>query len=124
MTIMNLIEILRPDFVFNDDRGTLCQITHNKFAQTNAVFTKKNAVRGNSHYHENTDEVFFIISGCVKVNCNLGGEEESHIFKSGDMFKIYKNVRHTFEYLDDTYLVAFYTERIEKTDGTKDIISE
>ena len=121
---MALIEILEPDFIFEDERGTLAQITHEKFAQTNAVFTKANQVRGNFHYHRFTKEVFFVISGEVKVHAKLSGEAEEYTFKNGDMFLIPENVRHSFEFLQDTYLVAFYTKRVELEDGTKDLIAE
>lgn len=121
---MKLIEILEPDFVFEDDRGFLSQITHEPFAQVNAVFTKKGAVRGNFHYHRTTKEVFFVISGSFDVFVHLDGREEKRSFKKGDMFMINENVRHSFDYKEDTYLVAFYTSKVELSDGTKDIIPE
>ena len=40
------------------------------------------------------------------------------------MFMVNENVRHTFEYLEDTYLVGLYTSPVEKDDGTKDIIPD
>ncbi len=121
MIIVELIRILKPDFMFEDERGVLFQITHEPFGQTNAVFTKKGAVRGGYHYHKETKEAFFVISGKVNVSVKLSGKKEEHIFGSGDMFLIDENVRHTFEYLEDTYLVAFYTTCVEKEDGSKDI---
>lgn len=121
---MKLVEILKPDFVFEDERGMLSQITHEPFAQVNAVYSKKGALRGNYHYHKTTKEVFFIVSGEIKLLLCLDGEKEEHIFKNGDMFLIPENVRHSFEFLEDTYLVAFYTSRVELEDGTKDIISD
>ena len=121
---MKLIEILEPDFCFEDDRGTLCQITHTPFAQTNAVFSKKNSVRGNFHYHKTAKEIFYIVSGEASVDVFLDNIKENHIFRSGDMFAINENVRHRFSYPEDTYLVVFYSSRIELDDGTKDIISD
>ena len=121
MIIMELIKKLKPDFVFEDERGTLFQITHTPYGQTNAVFTKKGAVRGGFHYHKETKEVFFVISGEIKVTVKLDGVSEEHIFKDGEMFLIDENVRHSFEYLEDTYLVVFYPSCVEKEDGTKDI---
>ncbi len=119
---MKLIEILKPDFSFEDDRGTLTQITHQPFAQTNAVFSRKGQVRGNYHYHRFSKEVFFIVSGKVKVQVRCEDRFEEHIFQSGEMFLINENVQHRFEYEEDTYLVVFYTERVELADGTKDIV--
>ena len=121
---MKLIEILKPDFFFEDERGSLCQITHEKFTQTNAVFSKKNSVRGNFHYHKTAEEIFYIISGEVTVDLFLDGESQQYNFASGDMFRINKNVRHRFSYSEDTYLVVFYSSEIELDDGTKDIISD
>lgn len=121
---MKLIEILTPDFLFEDERGLLCQITHESFAQANAVFTKKGAVRGNFHYHKTAKEIFFVLSGEFEVSLYLGEEKETHCFKTGDMFMIPENVRHSFNYKEDTYLVAFYSSKIELDDGTKDIISD
>lgn len=121
---MKLIEILTPDFIFEDERGLLCQITHENFAQTNAIFTKKGAVRGNFHYHRTAKEIFFVISGCFDVHLFLDEKKESYSFKTGDMFMIPQNVRHSFDYKEDTYLVAFYSSKIELSDGTKDIISD
>ena len=40
------------------------------------------------------------------------------------MFLVEEYVRHTFEYLEDTYLVGLYTSGVEKPDGTKDIHSD
>jgi hypothetical protein len=37
------------------------------------------------------------------------------------MFLVKEYVRHTFEYLEDTYLVGLYTVPVESADGEKDI---
>lgn len=121
---MALIDVLKPDFVFNDDRGSLVQIVHGGCEQVNAVFTKKGALRGNSHYHRLNEEIFFIISGSVAVTAELGGEREEYVFSSGDMFRVNRNVRHSFVYLEDTYLVGLYSGRVELPDGSKDIYTD
>ena len=121
---MELLKILKPDFVFEDERGIISQITHESFGQINAVFTKKGALRGNFHYHKTTEEVFFIISGEVEVEVYLDEIREKHIFKAGDMFLVPKQVRHSFSFLQDTYLVGLYTSTVELEDGSKDIISD
>lgn len=118
---MKLLETIEPDFSFTDDRGTLVQLAHAGVAQVNAVFTKKGAVRGNAHYHKQTAETFYILSGKVRVLAENGAEREEAVFSSGDAFRIPANVRHTFAYLEDTYLVALYSARVEQPDGTKDI---
>lgn len=121
---MQFIEILSPDFTFTDDRGTLTQIVHEGYSQVNAVFTKGGKVRGNFHYHRHTKELFFIIKGKIRLTARLDGVTEEYIFTDGDMFMVPENVRHTFDYIEDTYLVGLYTTPVENADGTKDIISE
>lgn len=121
---MALIEILSPDFTFSDDRGTLTQIVHGGFTQINAVFTKAGKIRGNFHYHEHTKELFYIIKGKIRFTAKHEGITEEYEFSDGDMFMVNENVRHTFLYLEDTYLVGLYTNPVENPDGTKDIIQD
>ncbi len=124
MIKMSLVKILKPDFVFEDDRGMLAQLVNCGYKQINAVYTKKDAVRGNFHYHKSTKECFFVLSGRVRVKLSLEGENEEHTFATGDMFLIEENVRHSFDYLADTYLVVMYNECVEKENGEKDIITD
>lgn len=121
---MELLEIIQPDFTFTDDRGTLAQIAHEGVAQVNAVFTKKGAVRGNNHYHKCAAETFYLLSGRVRVSVRRGEKEETYLFGAGDAFRIPPYVSHTFDYLEDTYLVVLYSARVELPDGTKDIYTE
>lgn len=118
---MALLKPLSPDFVYPDERGVLTQLCHAGYAQVNAVFTRAGAKRGNFHYHENTKEAFFILSGRVRVRAYLGDESETREYGTGDMFLVEENVRHSFDYLEDTYLVGLYTRCVENPDGTKDI---
>ncbi len=121
---MKLIEILSPDFTFTDDRGTLTQIVNGGFSQINAVFTKAGKIRGNFHYHRFTKELFYIIRGKIRFTAKYNGVTEEYTFSDGDMFMVNENVRHTFLYLEDTYLVGLYTTPVEMPDGTKDIIPD
>lgn len=121
---MKLIEILTPDFCFNDERGRLTQLCSGGYNQINAVFTKKGAVRGRMHYHKENTEVFFIIDGEVTVTVSYAGLCETHKFSTGDMFSVPPFVRHDFAYTKDTCLVGMYSGCVEKPDGTKDIYSD
>lgn len=118
---MSLVKNLKPDFVFEDERGMLAQLVSSGYTQVNAVFTKKGAVRGNFHYHKTTKECFFVLSGKIKVTLCLGEKTEKHIFKTGDMFLVKENVKHSFDYIEDTYLVVMYTDCVEMENGEKDI---
>lgn len=118
---MSLIKILKPDFVFNDERGTLTQLVHKGYQQINSVFTVKGAVRGNCHYHKKNTETFFIAAGTVKLDAYLNDEHETYIFTQGDMFTVPPEVRHTMEFREDTYLIGMYDGCVEDESGNKDI---
>ncbi|MBR0509010.1 MAG: cupin domain-containing protein [Clostridia bacterium] len=121
---MQLIQILTPDFCYPDERGLLVQICRGGYSQINAVFSKKGAVRGNMHYHKHTREAFFILSGRVRVTAERGAEKEERVFGTGDMFGVGPYVKHTFEYLEDTYLTVLYTSPVDGPDGVRDIYTD
>ena len=115
-----LIEILKPDFEFSDERGCLTQLVHQGFKQFNIIFSKKDVLRGN-HYHKENREAFFVISGSCNLTAMKDGLIEEYVFKSGDMFLIPQYVIHSFFYTDDTWLSSMYDLGVEHDDGTKDI---
>lgn len=118
-----MLEILKPDFVFNDDRGNITQLVHAGYAQVNVIFSRKGSIRGR-HYHKQNDEVFYIISGKCRVTLeDESGEIESYIFTDGDIFKIMPFISHQFEYLNDTVLVSMYSNGVELGDGLMDSYS-
>ena len=118
-----MIEILKPDFEFNDDRGKLMQLLHGEIAQVNYVESNPSSLRG-GHYHKLNKETFFMIDGEVTVTVKKDGKEETYTFKSGDMFSIDKNVIHSFDYKKHTTLIVTYDKGVELPDGEKDIYSE
>lgn len=118
-----MIEILKPDFESNDDRGKLLQLLHGEIAQVNYVESNPSSLRG-GHYHKLNKETFFIIDGEVDVTVKKEGKEEKFSFRSGDMFSIEKNVIHSFDYKKYTTLIVTYDKGVELPDGTKDIYSE
>ena len=119
-----LIEILKPDFSFKDERGLICQITHGDIAQVNCVFSKKGAVRGRYHYHKRAKEQFYVASGQLKLEVYRDDVREEFCFQTGDCFLIPEGVRHNFTYLEDTFLVSMYDKCVELADNTKDIFND
>ncbi|SEP97695.1 Cupin domain-containing protein [Lachnospiraceae bacterium RM5] len=118
-----LIEILKPDFMFSDERGSLFQLCHEGYKQFNIVFSKKGVIRGN-HYHKKNKEVFFVVSGSFELIVSKNDKEEKYIFKKGDMFLIPPKVLHSFFYYEDTYLAAMYDFGVENVGDKIDIYSE
>lgn len=118
---MALLVDITPDFSFTDDRGTLTQLVSGGYNQINSIFTRAGAIRGRFHYHKRNKEVFFVISGKVRVRAEKDGEEEERVFTGGDFFLVNEYVRHDFLYLEDTYMIGMYSDCVENEDGTKDI---
>lgn len=118
-----MIKIIKPDFIFEDERGSLIQLIHEGYKQINVVTSKSGVERGN-HFHKLNTEGFYVVEGAFLLEASLGSKKESYEFKKGDMFIIEPNVMHRFVYHQDTTLVAFYDKGVELPDGTKDIIAE
>ena len=114
-----MLKIIKTDFHFEDERGTIDQLIHDGYKQINVITSKKGVVRGN-HYHKLNDEAFYIVSGSLKL---IVGDQE-YRFKAGDFFGIEPYDMHSFAYLEDTVLVSMYSSGVELPDGTKDMYTE
>lgn len=113
-----LIEFIKTDFEFQDERGTITQLVHDNWKQVNYITTKAGVLRGN-HYHKNNEEAFYIISGefeleLLDINTN---EKESHTIKTGDFFIIRRNLSHSFNFTKDTNLISMYSNGVEEKDN-------
>ena len=117
-----LIEFVKPDFVFDNDAGQLNQLVHEGWNQVNAIFSAKRSIRG-GHYHKYNKECFFVLKGSFKLIVWKEEDTEVYEIKKGDMFIIPEYVFHSFEYYEDTYLVAMYNNGVELDENTKDIWS-
>ena len=118
-----LIEMIKPDFVFENEAGSLKQLVHDGWKQFNVITSVAGAVRGN-HYHKYNDEGFYIIQGSFKLTVWKGDEKEEYLIKTGDMFLVRPFVFHTFEYIEDTVLVSMYSNGVEISTEEKDIWTE
>jgi dTDP-4-dehydrorhamnose 3,5-epimerase-like enzyme len=115
-----LIQMLKPDFIHQDGRGCLTQLTHGNCNQVNVVISAKGTFRG-GHYHKNNKESFFVIKGMFALEVSKGEAREEYMFRVNEMFAVPSFVKHSFRFMEDTVLVAIYDKGIESTDGTKDI---
>lgn len=118
-----MITLIKPDFVFEDERGSLVQLVREGYKQINVVTSRAGFERG-GHFHRLNREGFYVVEGSFTVEVKSEGKKESYDFRKGDMFIIEPNVVHTFVYHEDSLLVAFYDNGVELPDGTKDIIPE
>ena len=119
----DMIEILEPDFSFSDERGFLYQLCRDGWKQVNVSQTKEGTFRG-GHYHKETKEAFFIVSGEVDLVLEKGDKMENYTFKTGDFFALLPYACHSFTFKKDTLMVALYDKGVEKSDGAKDIFKK
>jgi len=117
---VELYNVLKPDFNFEDDRGLLCQLIHDGWKQTNVLVTKANVVRG-VHYHKISKEAFYVISGSVNVRFRKGDETASTHFNKGDFFMVMPGVVHELSFPTDCVMVQLYDIPVENENGEKDI---
>jgi dTDP-4-dehydrorhamnose 3,5-epimerase-like enzyme len=88
---------LSPYITRLDERGGFLGITQERWAEVNFIETQANQVRGN-HYHKETRELFFIVSGEIEVVIEdlNSGEHLELSFSKGDIFIIEPFELHTF----------------------------
>ena len=113
---------LTPDFCFSDERGSLTQLVHTGYEQINVLHSKAGVFRG-GHYHKETSEAFYLVSGAVEVTFQRGSETETRNYRQGDFFQIPPFVVHSMQFAEDTVMVAMYTKCVERQNGSKDIYS-
>lgn len=118
-----LIEKLKTDFEFKDERGTLTQLVRRGYSQVNVITSKGGMLRG-GHYHKLNTEAFFIVSGSCKVTAQKGKEKEEFEFHTGNFFRVSPYVFHEFYYYEETILVSMYSLGVELDDGTQDTYTE
>jgi quercetin dioxygenase-like cupin family protein len=118
-----MLELLKPDFQFEDDRGKLIQLIHEGYEQVNVLVSRKGAFRG-EHFHRISSEAFYVVCGSVELIAERDGIKMSSLFHEGDFFRIEPLVKHSLTFPENCTLVALYDKCIESQDGTKDIYSE
>ena len=102
-----LIEILKPDFSFSDERGNLSQLVHEGYKQVNVVTSKGGVFRG-GHFHKDNIELFYVVYGEFEFIAEKDSVKEEYMFKAGDMFLVKPYVIHSFNYLKESCVVGLY----------------
>ncbi|HSQ98023.1 MAG TPA: cupin domain-containing protein [Rickettsiales bacterium] len=114
-----MIEYIKVDFDFADERGSLTQLCHDGWKQINYLSTKAGVFRG-GHYHKLNKEAFYVVDGEFVLTTELDGKKEVYNIKKGDFFIVKPNVMHSMDFKKDTTMIALYDFGVEK-DGIKDI---
>ena len=115
-----MVENVKADFSFSDDRGSLVQLVHEGYEQVNVLTTRKGVTRG-GHYHKLSRERFYVVSGAVELTAVKDEKTENYTFRENDFFEIAPYTVHSMTFPEDCVMVAMYDKCVEKPDGTKDI---
>lgn len=115
-----LIELIEPNFIYEDQRGSLTQLVREGYSQVNVITSKEGCIRG-GHYHKQNRETFYVVSGALRLTVKKDGQSEVYTFRKGAMFTISPFVCHDFVFLSDTLLVSMYDRGVELSNGEKDI---
>ncbi len=109
------------DFFLKDERGKLAQLVHEGVEQVNISVSNRGVHRG-GHYHKDSIEMFYVISGSVEVTVHdLNGENvQVYVFQTDDFFCIEPGEVHSMYYPEDCVMVVLYDKWIEQS-GDKDI---
>lgn len=85
-----------------DARGRFRGLTRDGWAEVNFIETRAGEVRGN-HYHRETRELFFIVSGDVQIEVKdlATGQRTEFVARAGDIFVIEPMELHIFRVLTD-----------------------
>lgn len=102
-----MYRLIEPYFSHNDDRGAIFGVLNfDAWREINYVSSLADTDRGN-HYHQDTNELFFILKGRIQVEVQrveegrLVGPVEKFIVGQNAIFMIETMVNHVFHVLDD-----------------------
>ena len=109
-----LIEFIKPDFCFEDERGSLVQLCRQGWKQINVSTSKAGVFRG-GHYHKH------IIDGEIEISLAKDEQKEKVTVKNGDFFVLKPYAVHSFLFKQNTIMVALYDKGVEEENGVKDI---
>jgi len=113
--VRNMGRIIKPNFVHEDDRGILREITRgHQWRQLNEYERKKGSIVGN-HYHKTFEEFFFIIKGACTVKIVHMDTKKEEEFKAneGDAFRIFQMEAHTIKFDEDTIFITLLSENFD-----------
>ena len=116
-----MIEFIPNYIEYSDKRGSfLGLVNFGNWKEINIICSEADIVRGD-HYHKNTDELFLILEGKIKItlqkvldNKELYNEKKTFNVQEGDVFLIKKNVNHIFETIEYSKWINVLSQKLNK----------
>ncbi len=103
--------IIKPLFEYTDERGTLIEI-----ASGVNYHNRKKGYTAGRHYHKETEETFYVISGLVEMelkNVN-DSKTEKFIVRPNEGVLIPAYHYHSLHFLEDSQLIALLSKDFDK----------
>ncbi len=108
-------DLISPYFYFKDERGKIIGLIQDeKFEEINYIESKGDSIRGN-HYHRETKEAFFIISGKIRVELTDVEDKKKSAFivEGGDFFIVRPNTNHIFYVLENSVWINMLSKSMK-----------
>lgn len=90
---------------FEDERGIIEDLKVGKDWSVTYISFKKGAVRAN-HYHKNTEQRDYIISGKLEARAVYGKSDKTYEMNTGDTITLKPNVKHAYKALEDSEMIS------------------
>jgi len=110
--------------VFNDNRGTISNLSNELFRSCALIKSKKNSIRAN-HYHKKDWHYCYVIKGKIAYyyrKHGLNSKPKKIIINSGEMFFTPPLVDHAMKFLSNTEFITLGRGSRTKIDYDKDTI--
>ena len=106
---------LSPYSSHTDDRGAFTGITRDSWAEVNFVQTTAGQVRGD-HYHQETQELFFIVSGEIDIEIRdvKTGVCNEFVARAGDIFIVEPYENHIFRARTDARWINMLSKVLDE----------
>lgn len=101
------MEKINVKVAFNDDRGEIIDLLENEVINATTIITFTNgAVRAN-HYHKETYQWNYVISGRIKLVTQFPGEDAVvTVMEKGDLVVTVPNERHALLGMEESELLV------------------
>jgi dTDP-4-dehydrorhamnose 3,5-epimerase-like enzyme len=104
---------------WSEDKGEFVQVSYHEEARHIAYFELKKGYWRGRHYHEQKEEIFYVIDGVIRaVFLDLDSKEkEEHILTRGDKLRIKTRCGHVFHGMEDACVVEYSSQNYDKIDA-------
>jgi quercetin dioxygenase-like cupin family protein len=107
---MSLIKVAKLEAVHTDDRGSIFDVLNKPVSHIGMITFKEGVVRAR-HYHHESTQYDYIVSGKLKLVVCLpdGSLKEEYILESGMTTEVPPGIVHAYKALEDSVMLDITT---------------